>query len=148
MFLVAEDGLQKRQLSTTSSNNERYFQPPGSFSPQWSVGTDGKLSFWFCQARCDASSFESVRCTFCVDAGVWYYEVTVVTSGVMQIGWATRDSKFLNHVSILESCADGGSNSAFLISYWWEGRRCFFSNFSNRFIQESFLKLNQTVPHP
>ncbi|KAJ8271913.1 hypothetical protein COCON_G00107720 [Conger conger] len=49
------------------------------------------------EARCDASSFESVRCTFCVDSGVWYYEVTVITSGVMQIGWATRDSKFLNH---------------------------------------------------
>lgn len=55
--------------------------------------------FYICQARCDASSFESVRCTFCVDSGVWYYEVTVVTSGVMQIGWATKDSKFLNHVS-------------------------------------------------
>lgn len=52
------------------------------------------------QARCDASSFESVRCTFCVDSGVWYYEVTVITSGVMQIGWATKDSKFLNHVLI------------------------------------------------
>ena len=51
------------------------------------------------QARNDASSFESVRCTFCVDNGVWYYEVTVVTDGVMQIGWATKDSKFLNHVS-------------------------------------------------
>uniref|UniRef100_UPI00358E9505 RING finger and SPRY domain-containing protein 1 n=1 Tax=Myxine glutinosa TaxID=7769 RepID=UPI00358E9505 len=49
------------------------------------------------EARCDASSFESVRCTFCVDTGVWYYEVTVITSGVMQIGWATKDSKFLNH---------------------------------------------------
>ncbi|XP_072135555.1 RING finger and SPRY domain-containing protein 1 isoform X2 [Mobula birostris] len=49
------------------------------------------------EARCDASSFESVRCTFCVDIGVWYYEVTVITSGVMQIGWATKDSKFLNH---------------------------------------------------
>lgn len=53
----------------------------------------------FSQARCDASSFESVRCTFQADSGVWFYEVTVVTSGVMQIGWATRDSKFLNHVS-------------------------------------------------
>lgn len=53
---------------------------------------------YFPQARCDASSFESVRCTFCVDSGVWYYEVTVITSGVMQIGWATKDSKFLNHV--------------------------------------------------
>lgn len=56
---------------------------------------------WPPQARCDASSFESVRCTFCVDSGVWYYEVTVITSGVMQIGWATKDSKFLNHVFTL-----------------------------------------------
>uniref|UniRef100_A0A3B3TXK0 Ring finger and SPRY domain containing 1 n=1 Tax=Poecilia latipinna TaxID=48699 RepID=A0A3B3TXK0_9TELE len=56
-----------------------------------------KISPTGLEARCDASSFESVRCTFCVDSGVWYYEVTVVTSGVMQIGWATKDSKFLNH---------------------------------------------------
>lgn len=66
-------------------------------------------TLWFCQARCDASSFESVRCTFCVDAGVWYYEVTVVTSGVMQIGWATRASKFLNHVSTMENGANGAA---------------------------------------
>ncbi len=49
------------------------------------------------EARCDASSFESVRCTFQVDSGVWYYEVEIVTEGIMQIGWATKDSKFLNH---------------------------------------------------
>ncbi|XP_006812624.1 RING finger and SPRY domain-containing protein 1-like [Saccoglossus kowalevskii] len=49
------------------------------------------------EARCDASSFESVRCTFCVNSGVWYYEVTIITPGVMQIGWATKESKFLNH---------------------------------------------------
>lgn len=56
-----------------------------------------KISADGLQARCDASSFESVRCTFQVDSGVWYYEVTVITSGVMQIGWATRNSKFLNY---------------------------------------------------
>lgn len=49
------------------------------------------------EARSDASSFESVRCTFQVDSGIWYYEVTIVTDGVMQIGWATKDSSFLNH---------------------------------------------------
>lgn len=49
------------------------------------------------EARSDASSFESVRCTFQVDSGVWYYEVTVITDGVMQIGWATKESSFLNH---------------------------------------------------
>lgn len=53
------------------------------------------------QARCDAFSFESVRCTFQVDEGVWYYEAEIVTPGVMQIGWATRDSTFLNHVSTI-----------------------------------------------
>lgn len=52
----------------------------------------------FPQARCDVYSFESVRCTFQVDSGSWYYETTVITTGVMQIGWATKDSTFLNHV--------------------------------------------------
>jgi len=49
------------------------------------------------EARCDASSFESVRCTYSVNSGCWYYEVLIITSGVMQIGWATKQSKFLNH---------------------------------------------------
>ncbi|XP_014261528.1 RING finger and SPRY domain-containing protein 1 [Cimex lectularius] len=49
------------------------------------------------EARCDAYSFESVRCTFPVTEGVWYYEVTLLSPGVMQIGWATKLSKFLNH---------------------------------------------------
>ncbi|XP_031846670.1 RING finger and SPRY domain-containing protein 1 isoform X2 [Nomia melanderi] len=49
------------------------------------------------EARCDAYSFESVRCTFQVDSGTWYYETLLITAGVMQIGWATKDSTFLNH---------------------------------------------------
>lgn len=52
------------------------------------------------EARCDAYSFESVRCTAQADKGVWYYEVCIITPGVMQIGWATKNSNFLNHVSI------------------------------------------------
>jgi len=56
------------------------------------------VRFFAQQARCDATSFESVRCTFQVCEGVWYYEVLIVTPGVMQIGWATKDSKFLNYV--------------------------------------------------
>lgn len=56
-----------------------------------------KISADGLMARCDAFSFESVRCTFCVNSGIWFYEATVITSGVMQIGWATKDSKFMNH---------------------------------------------------
>ncbi|CAF0745618.1 unnamed protein product [Rotaria sp. Silwood1] len=55
------------------------------------IGPDGL------EARSDSVSFESVRCTFNVNSGVWYYEVLVITDGVMQIGWATKKSKFMNH---------------------------------------------------
>lgn len=55
------------------------------------IGPDGL------EARSDTVSFESVRCTFHVNTDVWYYEVLIVTEGVMQIGWATKKSKFLNH---------------------------------------------------
>jgi len=55
------------------------------------IGPDGL------EARSDTVSFESVRCTFNVNADVWYYEVLIVTDGVMQIGWATKQSKFMNH---------------------------------------------------
>lgn len=48
-------------------------------------------------ARNDTSRFESVRSTFPVTSGIYYYEVLLVTPGVMQIGFATKQSKFLNH---------------------------------------------------
>lgn len=62
------------------------------------VSENLKISANGLKARCDASSFESVRCTFQVDQGVWYYEAVIVTPGIMQIGWATKHSKFLNYV--------------------------------------------------
>lgn len=39
------------------------------------------------EARCDSYSFESVRSTFSVKTGAWYFECLIITSGVMQIGW-------------------------------------------------------------
>lgn len=48
-------------------------------------------------ARNDTSRFESVRCTFAITSGVYYYEVLLITPGVMQIGFATKQSRFLNH---------------------------------------------------
>lgn len=56
-----------------------------------------KISADGLEARCDAYSFESVRCTASADNGAWYYEAMITTPGVMQIGWATRQSAFLNH---------------------------------------------------
>lgn len=68
------------------------------------------------QARCDASSFESVRCTFCVNKGCWYYEAIIVTGGVMQIGWASKSSRFLNYEGF--GIGDDGDSVAY------DGCRC------------------------
>jgi RING finger and SPRY domain-containing protein 1 len=56
-----------------------------------------KISADGLECRCDAYSFESVRCTYQVNGGCWYYEVLIITPGVMQIGWATKNSNFLSH---------------------------------------------------
>lgn len=46
-----------------------------------------KISADGLEARCDSYSFESVRSTFSVKSGAWYFECLIITSGVMQIGW-------------------------------------------------------------
>ena len=47
------------------------------------------------EARNDALSFESVRATCSTKgAGVYYYECTVFTGGIMQIGWATEQCMY------------------------------------------------------
>ncbi|KAG0050146.1 hypothetical protein BGZ83_005066 [Gryganskiella cystojenkinii] len=54
----------------------------------WKVSEDG-LSI-----RNDGSTFESIRATKSVTCGKWFYEVTLVTAGIMQIGWATVHCQF------------------------------------------------------
>ncbi|XP_070507159.1 RING finger and SPRY domain-containing protein 1-like isoform X2 [Chironomus tepperi] len=55
-----------------------------------------KISADGLEARCDSYSFESVRSTISVITGAWYYECLIITSGVMQIGWAQKESHFLS----------------------------------------------------
>ncbi|KAG0299685.1 RING finger and SPRY domain-containing protein 1 [Dissophora globulifera] len=54
----------------------------------WKISEDG-LSI-----RNDGSTFESIRATKSVTQGKWYYEVTLVTAGIMQLGWATIHCQF------------------------------------------------------
>ncbi|KAJ6221259.1 hypothetical protein RDWZM_007071 [Blomia tropicalis] len=56
-----------------------------------------KLSSNGLSARCDTSTFECVRSTCSVSSGIYYYEAIVLTSGIMQIGWATKSTNFMNH---------------------------------------------------
>lgn len=54
----------------------------------WKLSEDG-LSI-----RNDGSTFESIRATKSVTCGKWFYEVKLVTAGIMQIGWATVHCQF------------------------------------------------------
>jgi len=45
-------------------------------------------------ARNDSSTFESVRATGGITTGSWFYEVTICTDGVLQIGWASKHCTF------------------------------------------------------
>ncbi|KAK9727664.1 hypothetical protein K7432_001647 [Basidiobolus ranarum] len=46
------------------------------------------------EIRNDNTTFESVRGTMFAKEGCWYYEVQLLTSGIMQIGWATKYTAF------------------------------------------------------
>ncbi|XP_004349450.2 SPRY domain-containing protein [Capsaspora owczarzaki ATCC 30864] len=46
------------------------------------------------EARNDACTFETVRSSFGVLHGKWYLEVTLLSGGIMQIGWTGRDCEF------------------------------------------------------
>lgn len=89
---IFEDSrLTQYSFQTTDTSNINAMLNHSDVSEYLKIGPDGL------EARCDVSSFESVRCTFEAVDGVWYYEATVLTSGVMQIGLATKRSRFLNH---------------------------------------------------
>jgi len=53
------------------------------------------------EARNDALAEETVRATASVSEGAWYYEVTLFTNGMLQIGWATKESVFDSEVFAL-----------------------------------------------
>lgn len=56
-----------------------------------------KLSSNGLSVRCDSTTFECIRSTYPVTEGVFFYEAIVLTSGIMQIGWATKATSFRNH---------------------------------------------------
>jgi hypothetical protein len=46
------------------------------------------------QLRNDRPHFESIRATSSVKTGKWYYETLLLSSGIMQLGWATSRCRF------------------------------------------------------
>lgn len=46
------------------------------------------------EIRNDHPHFESIRATASVNQGKWYYEALLLTTGIMQLGWATSRCRF------------------------------------------------------
>lgn len=59
------------------------------------------------------SNFSSVRANACVFAGKWMYEVTLGSSGIQQLGWATHECRFTNEEGVGDSAQ----------SYAYDGKR-------------------------
>ncbi|KAG2229603.1 concanavalin A-like lectin/glucanase domain-containing protein [Thamnidium elegans] len=68
-----------------------------------------KLSENCLEIRNDTFYLESARATASVDSGVWYYEVLLLTNGVIQIGWGTKKCVFLQE----EGCGVGDDPNGF-----------------------------------
>lgn len=47
------------------------------------------------EIRCDGPWYNTASSSVRVSEGVWYYEVTIMTSGLMQIGWGSSNSQYL-----------------------------------------------------
>ncbi|KAI8341037.1 hypothetical protein BC941DRAFT_415669 [Chlamydoabsidia padenii] len=62
---------------------------PYDATQHWKIGSNGL------ELRNDRLYFESIRATACVKKGRWYYEVLLVTEGIMQIGWCTNKCRFV-----------------------------------------------------
>ncbi|KAI8066475.1 hypothetical protein BC940DRAFT_347505 [Gongronella butleri] len=85
---VFNEGKKKIESSRWSLGNSRAIMNPFDATPHWKFGYNGL------ELRNDRPHFESVRATASVKTGKWYYETLLLSSGIMQLGWATSRCRF------------------------------------------------------
>ncbi|KAF9134058.1 RING finger and SPRY domain-containing protein 1 [Mortierella sp. 14UC] len=85
--LSPTEGGSKR-VSGSRSCNVKVILNTLDATRHWKISEDGLT------IRNDGSTFESIRATKSVTCGKWFYEVTLITAGIMQLGWATSHCQF------------------------------------------------------
>ncbi|KAJ6222716.1 hypothetical protein RDWZM_001261 [Blomia tropicalis] len=64
------------------------------YTLHWESRTDHmKLSTDLLSARSD-NGWQSIRCSFPISSGIFYYETIMITQGPMRIGWTTNEKEF------------------------------------------------------
>ncbi|CAG8445093.1 780_t:CDS:2 [Acaulospora colombiana] len=77
------------EFSDSSINsNINVMLNPMDATAHWKISPHGL------EIRNDNSTFESIRATMGVSSGRWFYEVLLLTNGIMQIGYATKRCMF------------------------------------------------------
>lgn len=85
--LSPTEGGSKRVVDSRSTNVKVILNTLDA-TRHWKISEDGLT------IRNDGSTFESIRTTKSVTCGKWFYEVTLITAGIMQLGWATAHCQF------------------------------------------------------
>ncbi|ORX43034.1 hypothetical protein DM01DRAFT_1411716 [Hesseltinella vesiculosa] len=85
---VFNQGKKKINSSRWDMTDMRAMMNPFDSTPHWKFGDNGL------ELRNDRPHFESIRGTASVKTGKWYYETLLLSSGIMQLGWATSRCRF------------------------------------------------------
>ncbi|CAO3588152.1 unnamed protein product [Absidia cylindrospora] len=85
---VFNEGKQQIKSSPWNLSHIRTIMNPFDATPHWKLGINGL------ELRNDRPHFESIRATSSVKTGKWYYETLLLSSGIMQLGWATSRCRF------------------------------------------------------
>ncbi|KAF9092316.1 RING finger and SPRY domain-containing protein 1 [Mortierella sp. AD031] len=87
--LSPSEGGSKRTAGSRSSSSEvKVILNTLDATRHWKISEDGLT------IRNDGSTFESIRATKSVTCGKWFFEVALITAGIMQLGWATSHCQF------------------------------------------------------
>ncbi|CAO3642635.1 unnamed protein product [Cunninghamella echinulata] len=85
---VFNEGKENFKPNPWDLKNLRSIMNPFDSTSHWKIGSSGL------ELRNDRPHFESIRATASVKTGKWYYEALLLSSGIMQLGWATSKCRF------------------------------------------------------
>ncbi|CAG8461620.1 15130_t:CDS:10 [Funneliformis caledonium] len=87
-FDSGKEDINDSDDDSVNSNHINVMLNPLDATSHWKISRNGL------EIRNDNSTFESIRATMGVTSGKWFYEVILLTNGIMQIGYATKRCMF------------------------------------------------------
>jgi hypothetical protein len=110
LYLLSGDSSLLPQVSLCCSATDRIKRGEATrLDKETSMGVDISLDGLIVRCPFD-SAFGSVRANRVLTEGKYYYEVTLITSGLFQIGWTTKEITGDNNVCYVLFCISLAKN--------------------------------------